>query len=94
MFVDVQSKFGVIMFSAVNLSTRDLVDSCQNLSKVIMHTLQMQQTDVKLKKHENLPLKKQKLWGYFSARFRPSVTASFLAFSRDSALDLRPSLTP
>lgn len=31
---------------------------------------------------------------YLSARFSPSVTASFLAFSKDKALDLRPSLTP
>lgn len=31
---------------------------------------------------------------YFSALFMPSVTASFLAFSRERALDFSPSLTP
>lgn len=34
------------------------------------------------------------IFTYLSALFSPSVTASFLAFSKDKALDLRPSLTP
>lgn len=34
------------------------------------------------------------IFTYLSALFSPSVTASFLAFSKDKALDFRPSLTP
>lgn len=41
----------------------------------------------------NLIIEKIK-FRYFSALFMPSVTASFLAFSKDSALDFSPSLTP
>lgn len=34
------------------------------------------------------------IFTYLSALFSPSVTASFLAFSKDKALDFKPSLTP
>lgn len=82
------SEVGIILFSVL-VSVHIILII---LSVVIIHTIRMQEIDMKLK--NNRVFLETRNCVYFSARFSPSVTASFLAFSRDSALDLRPSLTP